>query len=70
MSDLDRFIELYKDLGINLVVHDCSDRRHPEAVFGINLSADDGETFEGYWGFFSEIGFDRDGKFVFQGFWE
>lgn len=67
MRDLDRFIELYKSFGIEL---------KPEKTakgFKIELSGsavDYNGKLDGYSMFFSDVEFDKDGKFLRQGFWE
>jgi hypothetical protein len=65
MSDLEKFIELYKSVGIELTPDKEDD--------GLSLNLMEGEHKElvgGYMGFFTEICFDLDGKFVSQGVWE
>jgi len=65
MSDLQKFIELYKSVGIEL---------KPDVKINgdIYLHLEEGEhkKFKGYNMFFSEIIFDENGKFISQGFWE
>lgn len=82
-TDLAKFVELYKSLGIELKVN-----------WGFNFLGKDGEEeieryyisigdesyndaestfhkkFIGYGGFHSVIVFDKEGKFLYQGFWE
>jgi len=64
MTDLQRFIELYKAIGIELEVQ--SDK------FGndIYILECDHEKITGHVGFYTNIKFDVDGKFIEQGFWE
>lgn len=43
---------------------------HNEDGFTKVDDASSSEKFEGYEGFYSKITFDKDGKFLKQGFWE
>jgi hypothetical protein len=86
MSDLDKFKELYKGLGIDLVVIEVDDdhwvndgddfeRVKYRIILNDGYYKDvDGHTysdkFSGYAGFISDICFDENGKFIRQGFWE
>jgi hypothetical protein len=73
-TDLEKFRELYKSFGI-----DCKIQKEEEG-FGIylcgNVLYNDGinytesDKFHGYTQFYSDIIFDKDGKFIKQGFWE
>ena len=68
LTDMERFIAFYKTLGIDLKA-DVDEKGNPAIYMGcydqklINL-------FDGYPGFYSVVSFDKDGKFVKQGFWE
>jgi len=76
MSDLDNFIKLYKSFGIDLkpkktekgeeVFVNGEYSVEPHIIIGMRQ----GDLFCGYSGFFSDVIFDKDGKFVEQGFWE
>lgn len=72
MTDLNKFINLYKGLGIDLKVH--NDDAGSYIVIGEGSYCDDKMTtskkFIGYTGFFSFIRFDKSGKFISQGFYE
>ena len=73
MTDLEKFIKLYKSFGIEII--------NPRITIGneggkyeIDLPTDVvnlGENkFIGYAAFYTSIEFDKDGKFIRQGFWE
>lgn len=70
-TDLEKFTELYKEFGIELKLIEKND-----GVDIILAATDDydhyttSEKFNGYRGFCSDIKFDKDGKFISQGFWE
>lgn len=63
-SDLEKFIELYKGLGIEL------DTTTTETGFCITIEADRHKGITGYYGFCTDIEFDKDGKFIRQVFYE
>ena len=85
MTDLEKFVQLYKEFGIDLKVNQVPNKHEhgcyagyyevylsPERTFYTDI---DGvftvsEKFEGFNGFYSLIWFDLNGKFVRQGFWE
>jgi hypothetical protein len=62
-SDLDKFVSLYKSVGIEL---------HPieKEGEGFILELKENHGFDGYAMFLSVIEFDSNGKFLKQGFWE
>jgi len=71
MTDLERFVDLYRSFEIECRVN--------KKDFGFEIALNssnfrDEETssikFDGYPSFFSTVQFDHDGKFVTQGFWE
>lgn len=72
MTDLDRFVELYRTFGIECNVNK-KDSGY-EIVLSEHTCYADGATrsdkFDGYCGMFTTISFDGDGKFIKQGFWE
>lgn len=81
MTDLEKFISLYKSFGIECVVNQESfvdEGKFYCDGYIINLSADcydeEGITINsklvGYHGFYSNIRFDNNGNFIDQGFWE
>lgn len=63
-SDLKRFIDLYKSFGIEL-----SPQSGQSGEKFIRLQSGE-HKFDGYFCFYSEVYFDRNGKFMRQGFWE
>lgn len=81
MTDLQSFIELYTRLGVSCVVNQCSETGNQFIVFAPkdyysdlvvwseNYNPTESDKFEGQHGFFSRIDFDKDGKFIKQGFW-
>ncbi len=70
-TDLEKFVELYKSVGIELKVRDC-EKRFGEYKGGkiIEMCDNDCEKFGGYAGFCSSITFDENGKFLKQDFYE
>lgn len=72
MSDLENFVNLYKSFGIDCIIN----KKENEQVIILSGSGntDMKETssskFDGYGGFYSDVKFDLDGKFISQGFWE
>ena len=73
-SDLDKFVELYKSLGINLIQGPEDDkiviRLAEEGNFHSVENATTSDKFGGYCGFYSKLTFSKDGEFLEQGFWE
>lgn len=71
VSDLERFLELYKSFGIELnpEVEDSEHSNGSDTVTLI-LEVRKNPKFTGYEGFYSDITFNADGKFLEQGFWE
>lgn len=64
MTDLQRFIDLYKSVGIDLKPEKIRDQ------YVIHLESGSNEKLEGYTFFYSNIYFDKNGKFLSQGFYE
>jgi hypothetical protein len=64
MTNLESFISLYKQFGIELKISQT------ETGTEIILREGDNEKFSGYFDFFSTIKFDINGKFINQSFWE
>jgi len=65
MTDLEKFIELYKSVGIDLAPITDDD--------GLCLKIEQGnhgDLVDGYSSFFTLINFDLSGEFVSQGIWE
>lgn len=71
MTDLEKFVSLYREFGIECVVaRDKMGSRILLAESAMNGSATTSEKLVGYAGFYSNVDFDSTGKFVKQGFWE
>ncbi len=85
-SDFEKFIELYKSIGIDVFVRDLNgvNNVYKEIFLGnpFEMYSDNdqikkrlkkfksSDKFGGHCCFFSTIQFDEDGKFITQGFWE
>lgn len=65
-TDLEKFIELYKSIGIELATKDYDKKG---SVF-CTIEAGDNDKLKGYPGFYTNIVFDVNGKFIEQGFYE
>jgi hypothetical protein len=71
MTQLQKFIELYKEFGIELKVEELAvGGMHTDGYYIILAKSASADKFSGFPGFFSEIHFDLDGNFVRQEFWE
>ena len=75
MTDLQKFIDLYKSFGIELKPKEIQYgiRRYPNAKTVITMWAqpdEENSDFDGYTSFHSDVIFDANGKFIKQGFWE
>jgi hypothetical protein len=64
MRDIDKFLDLYRSLGINLEV------RSSNGMLFIQLEPGAHPLLCGYSGIVSAIMFDKEGKFQEQDFWE
>lgn len=74
MTDLEKFVETYKQFGIKLHLN-INPEGHTLVFLGYEGFQGDykvtgNEKFEGYIGFHSDLVFDENGKFLSQGFWE
>lgn len=70
-SDLDKFVELYKGFGVDVVINEFEDNYVISLGNGFGkLNPTFHKSFEGYCDFHSTIHFDFAGKYVKQGFWE
>ena len=68
-TDFIRFKELYLSFGVLELNHKTDE----EGNIIIKLNGhgkNQRPQFDGYMGFYSEVTFDKDGKFTGQGFWE
>ena len=71
MTDLEKFVDLYDSVGIPITVAAGSGSSdNPSAAKYIEFDSGDHPRLIGYSGFGTEIHFDKDGKFISQGFWE
>lgn len=70
MTDLDKFITLYAELGIELHPQKLGEHTYYPNNTGYVVELRAGSGFEGYPGFVSLVYFDEQGKFMEQGFWE
>jgi hypothetical protein len=69
MTDLEKFIETYKQFGIEIKTHNDGDKIRVD-LNGCEEYSTISEKFGGYVGFYSDLEFTKDGKFVRQGFYE
>jgi hypothetical protein len=70
LNDLELFIKTYKQFGVEIVTYIGS---NGNTFIDLNDDAENStksQKFNGYGGFFSDIEFDKNGKFIRQGFWE
>jgi hypothetical protein len=73
MTDMERFIELYKSFGIELEAEPADKwdlKDNPTIGYTITMDESEPKFKESYGGFYSVVYFDREGKFINQGFWE
>ena len=76
MTDLKKFIKLYKSFGIDCLVNEELYQNKMMKViyfndlFDTNSKITRSDKFGGYAGFYSTIIFDMKGKFIGQDFWE
>lgn len=68
MTDLQRFIEMYKSFGIELKPKPTY--KTSDGSMTIEMEQGSHPKFGGYRGFSSTVDFDKDGKFIQQEFWE
>jgi len=70
MTDLEKFIDTYKQFGIEIKTYE-----NIRGNIEITLNGDEendtrSDKFESYIGFVSDLEFTKEGKFLKQGFWE
>lgn len=77
MTDLDKFKELYKSIGIDVIVfHNDQENEGNQSIklcdyyVGGDTNITKSDYFDGWPDFYTEIVFDKNGKFISQGFWE
>lgn len=66
MTDIEKVYQLYKELGVNVEVYNY---REEANCINLVVHPDDDKTL-GYLGFFVDIKFNLDGKFIEFGVWE
>lgn len=73
MTDMARFIELYRSFGVELQAEPADKydlQSDPNIGFTITIGEETPKLNKGYGGFYSTVFFDRQEKFMYQGFWE
>ena len=72
MTDLEKFIDTYKQFGIEVkpFVYEDNDDYQWIILNGCEDNSSLSHKFDGYGCFYSDLKFDKDGKFIGQGFWE
>ena len=73
MNDLEKIINLYNELGIPLNINQEEDGRYFFVLQVGDKKFSDGTTysdrFVGYLNCYTDMIFDKEGKFISQGFW-
>ena len=69
MTDLEKFIDTYKQFGIEIKTYENTKGNIEINLNGWNETPTESDRFDGYSGFFSELEFTKEGKFLKQGFW-
>ena len=69
MTDLEKFIDTYRQFGIDVKTYE-EDSKIKVTLNGWNDNSTESDKFDGYQGFYSELEFTKEGKFLRQGFWE
>lgn len=69
MTDLQKFIDTYKQFGIDVKTYEDGDKIKINLNGWKNYSTES-DKFDGYCGFFSDLEFTKEGKFLRQGFYE
>lgn len=69
MTDLEKFIELYRSVGANIKVEHKNDTGL-QIIYLTTWDNYKNDLFDGYPGCYSTITFDKYGKFIIQGFWD
>lgn len=73
MTDLEKFVKLYKEFGIDCKVNNLNDNKGFVIMlnyFGSHAEGTESKKLEGYNHFYSRVDFDENRKFVSQGFYE
>lgn len=69
MTDLEKFIDTYKQFGIEIKTYEKDNKIQIDLNKWENNSTVS-DKFDGYCGFFSNLEFTKEGKFLKQSFWE
>lgn len=69
MTDLEKFIDTYKQFGIDVKTYEKCDKIRI-VLNGWEDHSTESEKFDGYSGFYSDLEFTKEGKFLRQGFYE
>lgn len=69
MTDLEKFMALYKGFGIDCIVTK-TEQNQLIVLSGYNDASTKSDKFGGYNGFYSVVEFDLNGKFLSQDFYE
>ncbi len=67
MTDLEKFIELYRGIGVNL---EAKNAPGEAGVVVVKIQSKSSRNVLGYNGFFTELMFDLSGKFISHANWE
>lgn len=70
MTDLEKFIDTYKQFGINVKTFENNEGNIKINLNGRDDSTTESEKFGGYILFYSTLEFTKEGKFIRQDFWE
>ena len=66
MTDLEKFLELYRSVGIEPEINEVKNG----TLLRLEAESSRNSPFVGYMGFYTQITFDQNGKFQNQGIWE
>jgi len=69
MTDLEKFIDTYKQFGIDVKTYE-KDNTINIILNGLDKNSTKSDKFHGYHCFFTDLEFTKEGKFLRQGFWE
>jgi hypothetical protein len=70
MTDLEKFIDTYKQFGIEIKTYENTKGNIEITLNGWEETATKSDKFDGYSEFVSDLEFTKEGKFLRQGFWE
>lgn len=69
MTDLEKFIDTYSQFEIEVKTYKDGDKIRVD-LNGYGESSTNSDKFDGYGGFYSDLEFTEEGKFIRQGFYE